>query len=91
MSWGDHGIWPRTDYFGSDDATLIWWNPQARGVDEVGNEGTGMWEYSRGGKRYLPGQWPKGEPDVFDAKTSVTDYTEIPPGDRPPSYPSPAK
>jgi hypothetical protein len=91
MSWGDHGIWPRTDYFGSDDATLIWWNPDAEGVDEVGNQGKGMWEYSRGGKRYLPGQWPKGEPDVFDPDTSVTSYSEIPPGDRPPSYPSPAK
>jgi Periplasmic binding protein len=91
MSWGDHGIWPTTDLFGSDDATLIWWNPDAEGVDEVGNQGRGMWEYARGGKRYLPGQWPKGEPDVFDPKTSVTNYTEIPPGARPPSYPSPAK
>jgi hypothetical protein len=91
ISWGDHGIWPSTDYFGSDDATQIWWNPDARGVDEVGNDGKGMWEYSRGGKRYLPGQWPKGEPPVFDASTSVTQFKTLPPADRPPSYPSPAK
>lgn len=91
LSWGDHDIWPRTDYFGSDDATLIWWNPEAEGVDEVGNQGRGMWEYSRGGQRYLPGQWPEGEPDVFDPETSVTLFTEVPPADRAPSYPSPAR
>jgi hypothetical protein len=91
FSWGDHDIWPRTDFFGSDDATQIWWNPDATGVDEVGNEGKGMWEYARGGKRYLPGQWPAGEPPVFDASSSVTQFATLPPADRPPSYPSPAK
>jgi Periplasmic binding protein len=91
LSWGDHGIWPSTDLFGSDDATLIWWNPNATGVDEVGNRGKGMWEYSREGKRYLPGQWPSGEPNVFDASTSVTNFTTAPAADQPPSYPSPAK
>ncbi len=91
ISWGNHGIWPSTDFFGSDDATQIWWNPKAKGVDEVGNEGTGMWEYARDGKRYLPGQWPTGEPPIFDASTSVTQFRTLPPADRPPSYPSPAK
>jgi hypothetical protein len=91
LSWGNHDIWPSTDLFGSDDATLIWWNPNVTGVDEVGNVGTGMWEYSREGKRYLPGQWPSGEPDVFDASTSITNFTTVPKADQPPSYPSPAK
>ena len=91
ISWGDHGIWPSTDYFGSDDATQIWWNPNAKGVDEVGNQGTGLWEYSRGGKRYLPGQWPSGEPDIFHPATSITEFAKIPPADQPPSYPSPAR
>jgi Periplasmic binding protein len=91
LSWGDHDIWPTTDLFGSDDATLIWWNPNATGVDEVGNRGKGMWEYSREGKRYLPGQWPSGEPNVFDASTSVTNFTTVPAADQAPSYPSPAK
>lgn len=91
ISWGDHGIWPRTDFFGSDDATQIWWNPDATGVDEVGNDGKGMWEYARGGKRYLPGEWPSGEPPVFRAGNSVTQYATLPPADRPPSYPSPAE
>ncbi len=91
LSWGHHDIWPRTDFFASDDATLIWWDPDARGVDEVGNAGTGMWAYSRDGKRYLPGQWPRGEPDVFDPATSVTLFETVPAADQPPSYPSPAK
>jgi len=91
ISWGDHNIWPTTDLFGSDDATQIWWNPKANGVDEVGNQGTGMWEYSRAGKRYLPGEWPSGEPDVFNPATSIIQYPTLPPADQPPSYPSPAK
>jgi hypothetical protein len=90
LSWGDHGIWPRTDLFGTDDTTLIWWNPDATGLDEVGNAGKGMWEYSARGRRYLPGQWPKGAPDVFDPQSSVTSYESPPPAARPPSYPSPA-
>ena len=53
--------------------------------------GTGLWEYSRDGKRYLPGQWPSGEPDVFNPATSITQFPTLPPADRPPSYPSPAK
>ena len=46
FSWGHHGIWPTTDYFGADDATLIWWNPDAKGIDELGNDGTGLWEFA---------------------------------------------
>jgi hypothetical protein len=90
LSWGEHDIWPTTDLFGTDDATLIWWNPDASGLDEVGNPGKGMWEYAAGGRRYLPGQWPAGEPAVFDPATSVTSFATVPPAARPPSYPSPA-
>ena len=46
---------------------------------------------TRDGKRYLPGQWPKGEPPIFDPSTSLTQLDALPPGDLPPSYPSPAK
>jgi len=91
VSWGQHGIWPGLDYFGGDDATLIWWDPKASGPDEVGNQGTGMYQYSHQGRRYLPGQWPKGRADVYDPATSVTVFQELPPGDRPPQYPSPAR
>jgi hypothetical protein len=91
ISWGKHGIWPGTDFYGSDDATLIWWDPKTTGSDEVGNEGTGMYQYSHQGRRYLPGQWPRGQPAVFDPATSVTVFQELPPGDRSPQYPSPAR
>lgn len=90
MSWGNHGIWPKTDYFGSDDATAIWWDPTAQGPDEVGNQGTGLWQYADGGRRYLPSEWPSGEPHLFDPKTSVTRIDRLSPDERPPSYPSPA-
>jgi hypothetical protein len=90
LSWGHHGIWPNTDYFGADDATVIWWNPDAKGIDEVGNAGTGMWEFADRGKRYLPAQWPAHAPALFDASTSVTSFDAFPPGQGPPSYPSPA-
>ena len=58
LTWGDHGYWPSTDYNGIDDATLIWWDPAATGPDEIRKDGTGMWQYVDGGKRYLPGEWP---------------------------------
>ena len=69
----------------------IWWNPDAKGIDEVGNAGTGMWEYADGGKRYLPSQWPKVAPKLFSASTSVTQFDRFPSGDGPPTYPSPAR
>jgi hypothetical protein len=91
FSWGHHDIWPTTDYFGADDATLIWWNPDAKGVDELGNDGTGLWEFAERGKRYLPDDWPRTAPPVFETRNSVTSFDTFPPGQGPPSYPSPAR
>ncbi len=90
ISFGNHGRWPFTDYLGIDDATQIWWNPAAKGPDELGTQGSGMYEYADGGKRYLPGHWPATPPDVFDPKGAVTIYTTVPPLERVPAYPSPA-
>jgi hypothetical protein len=92
MSWGRHGIWPTTDYTWGDDATVIWWDPNATGPDEVGNQGKGLYRYALGGRRYLPGQWPKqlSQLGLFDVARSVTVYRALPPGGQPPSYPSPA-
>ncbi len=58
LSWGDKGFWPYDDYQGIDDATVMWWDPTATGPDEIQRNGTGMYRYVDGGKRYLPGQWP---------------------------------
>lgn len=89
LSYGDKGIWPVTDYLGIDDATEIWWDPTATGPDEIRREGTGMYRYVDGGRRYLPGTWPDTPPRVFDPAGTVTVYTEPPPGETVPDYPSP--
>jgi hypothetical protein len=90
LSWGKHGIWKGVDLTGGDDATVIWWDPDAKGADEVGREGTGLYRYADEGKRYLPGQWPKARITLFDATTSSAVLDALPPEDQPPSYPSPA-
>ncbi len=90
ITFGNHGIWPFTDYQGVDDATEIWWNPSADGPDELNHMGKGLYEYVQGGKRYLPGDWPDSAPDVFTTKGAVTIYTTVPPSERTPNYPSPA-
>jgi len=90
ITYGNHGIWPQTDYLGIDDATEIWWNPNAVGPDELNHPGKGLYEYVQGGKRYLPGQWPAVAPDVFTTNGAVTIYKMLPPAERVPGYPSPA-
>jgi hypothetical protein len=89
ISFGNHGIWPYTDYNGIDDGTEVWWNPTATGPDEIRRNGTGMYEYVNGGKRYLPGQWPSTDSKAFDPSGAVTIYTTPPPGETPKSYPPP--
>ena len=90
LSWGDSKkIWPDTDYQGIDDATLIWWDPTASGPDEIRKEGQGMYQFVDGGKRYLPGEYPT-EDKFFNPEGAVPIYTVPPPGEAPPTYPSPA-
>jgi hypothetical protein len=90
LSWGRHNLWPGVDYTGSDDATVIWWDPSAVGPDEVGSVGSGLYRYADSGRRYLPGQWPKTPVGLYHDATSITVLTALPPQDTPPSYPSPA-
>jgi type II secretory pathway pseudopilin PulG len=90
LSWGDKGFWPYDDYAGIDDATILWWDPTATGPDEIQRNGTGMYRYVDGGKRYLPGQWPDTDPPLFQMDGSVAIYTTPPPGEAAPTYPSPA-
>jgi hypothetical protein len=91
VSWGKHRIWPGTDYTAGDDAAVIWWDPDASGPDEVGNDGKGVYRFALGGQRYLPNQWPdNGEVGLYDVARSVTVLDELPPDAQPPDYPSPA-
>jgi hypothetical protein len=91
MSWGRHKVWKGVDLTAGDDATVIWWDPNATGPDEVGNTGTGLYRYADGGARYLPAGWPTTKVGLYDDATSTTVLTTIPPTAAPPSYPSPAR
>lgn len=85
VSWGED-LWGRPDYNSSDDVAALWWDPDATGEDETGNEGSGMLRYVDGGKRYLPGAWPEDPLPFFEVEGSVTVYEERP--DAPPDYPA---
>jgi hypothetical protein len=90
-SRGEHGIWPEKDWGGTDDATLIWFDPEATGEDEVGNEGTGMYRYANGGERYTIGEFPDSieEAGLYDEESSVTVFEQVPEEDQTPDYEPP--
>lgn len=88
LSYGDKGYWADFDYHGIDDATVIWWDPDATGPDEIRKQGTGMYQYVDGGRRFLPGAWPT-DSRLFDPEGAVSIYTEPPPGEGSPDFPSP--
>jgi hypothetical protein len=91
VSRGDHGFWPDTDWGGTDDAAIIWFDPTAEGEDEVGNEGVGLYRYANAGQRYTLGEFPDSveEAGLFDNESSVTVFDQVPPEDEPPDYPPP--
>jgi Periplasmic binding protein len=89
-SFGNHGIWPGDDYNAIDDFTEVWWDPTATGPDEIRkSDKPGMYEYSDGGKRYLPGQWTS-DTKAFVKDGAVTIYASPPSGETAKDYPSPA-
>ncbi len=90
VSLGRH-VWPYDDYAGIDDMTEIWWDPNAEGRDEIGQQGRGMIRFASGGRRYLPGQWPTAEASAFNPQGSVTLYDQRPAEDKPPDYPHPGE
>jgi Periplasmic binding protein len=102
LTFGKHGYWPQgsqpetcktpppcDDYNGIDDYTEIWWDTTATGPDEIRKNGTGMYQYSEGGKRFLPGQWTS-DTHAFDKNGAVTIYFTPPPGEGAKNYPPPA-
>lgn len=84
-------VWPGMDWGGSDDAAIIWFDPTAKGADEVGHDGTGMYRYADMGKRYTIGHFPKtaAEAGLFDDAKSVTVFQTVPKEDTTPDYPRP--
>jgi ABC-type branched-subunit amino acid transport system substrate-binding protein len=92
VSRGNHGVWPEdVDNGGIDDAGILWWDPEATGEDETGQQGQGMYRYANGGQRYTIGEFPTSpeEAGLFDVESSVTVYDELPEEDRLPDYPAP--
>lgn len=95
ISFGRQGLFrtpegeEMTDFVAIDDLTLIWWDVDATGIDESGKEGPGVMRYVDGGRRYLPGTVPSGEPRMFDRSGTVAIVEEVPDAERPPEYPSP--
>lgn len=88
LSFGDHGLWPYDDYNGVDDMVEVWWDPEAEGPDEIRKEGTGMYRYVDGGKRYFPGDWTD-DTKVFDEDGTVTILDGPPEEEAVPDYPKP--
>ena len=73
VSRGEHDIWPDLDVGGSDDVTVIYWDPEATGTDETGQEGVGMYRYVNDGERIRPEGWGDDlELPLFDDSQSVT-------------------
>jgi len=87
ITWGDH-LWPWDDYNLIDDGALIYWDPTVTGPDENNQNGVGMYRYMYGGKRFLWGQFPKGNPPWFNAGNTQTIFASLPGPDTPPSYPN---
>ncbi|MGH9211072.1 MAG: hypothetical protein ACRD2C_10360 [Acidimicrobiales bacterium] len=91
ISYGNDDLWPSFDYGGSDDVALIWWDPEAQGADELGQQGPGMYRFANGGQRYTLDEMPSSaaEAGLFDTDASVIELTDLPADDRSPDYPSP--
>jgi hypothetical protein len=79
------------DLGGVDDSAVIWFDATATGEDEIGQQGTGMYRYADGGRRYTPGDAPTSleEAGLFDVEASETIYDDVPEQDRAPDYPPP--
>lgn len=88
IAYGNHGAEPRPSYSSPADYTVLWWDPTAKGPDEEGVEGTGLYRYADGGKRYASTVIPRGTIGLHQTAGSVTSYSTPPTTDRAPSEPA---
>jgi len=63
-----------------NDFTELWWDPEARGTDETGIDGEGMYRRVDSGRRYPLGGWPSSPPRAFQIEGSVITTDDPPPG-----------
>jgi hypothetical protein len=88
ISYGFHGLFDKPDWVAVDDFTNVWWDADAKGVDEQDVEGTGMWRYAAGGQRLTLGEVPAVDDSLlFGEAGSVTILDEVPKEDRTKDYP----
>lgn len=89
ISWGDKDRWPdelEPDYFGIDDMTIIWWDRDQVGIDELRREAPGMYQFVDGGRRYLLGEFAGAAPVLFDPAGAVSMYDDQPADEPIPTY-----
>jgi hypothetical protein len=70
-------------------SAIAWWDPSSVGPSQiVGTSaiGPGEFWYMDGGKRYIGGHFPSGEPNLFSKQGAVANFTSAPPGEAPPNY-----
>jgi hypothetical protein len=82
QSWAKFGTAPPRG------SAVGWWSPDTVGPSQVlGTVGPGMYMFMNGGKRYVGGHFPKGEPKLFDKSVAVSAFDALPPSDQTPTYP----
>lgn len=89
ISFGEQDRWPaefEPDWRGVDDMTLVWWNPNEPGEDELGRDGDGMYMFVDDGSRYLLGEVPDDPIAIFDSGNSLSVYNERPADEPVPEY-----
>jgi hypothetical protein len=74
------------------DYAIMWWNPTEPGKGKIAfDEGVGKFMYIDDAKRYAAGvkgaEWKKGEPVLFDASNSISQFNGLPESDKVPDYP----
>ena len=88
VSFGFHGLFDKPDWVGVDDFTNVWWDADAKGVDEQDVDGTGMWRYAAGGQRLQLGDVPEVDDGLlFGDAGSVTILDAVPEEDQTRDYP----
>jgi hypothetical protein len=67
ISFGPRGEGEAVDYVAVDDFTSAWWDPDAIGPDENGEEGRGMWNFAGMGLRlpFSAPAYPEGVTEDF--------------------------
>jgi hypothetical protein len=67
---------------------LGFWSPTTQGPSQIINiPGTGKYLYLDGAKRYLPGNFPKGDPGFFTTTGAIATFPTLPTSDHSPTYP----